>query len=680
MRARQTPSRGPLSAGSARRARAALCACLCLLALAACAAAQQPAAAPQPQVSRLGDYKGYSRPVYSEWQRASLYVKMRDGVRLAVDLFRPAVNGQPVEEPLPVIWTYDRYHRATLQGGRLVTQLDQEPWLKTMLSHGYVVGVADVRGTGASFGTWEGPFTPAEAQDGYDLTEWFAAQPWSNKRVGMFGRSYPGITQYLTAAMAPPHLKAIFPEMAMFDLYSFAYNGGVFSRNFASNWNRMVSKLDTETLAAPVDDDRDGALLREAVAGHVANANVYETFAALPFRDSRGDAESVYARLSPARFLKEVGRSRVAIYHLSGWNDVWPRDVFLWFGNLDNPQKLLVGPWSHGTSFGLNLAEERLRWFDFWLKGVDNRVMSEPPIHYFTTGAARGQEWAAAEAWPPKESRPATYYFRGGAPGQTPAPKSGLLSPGTPAEPSAADSYTADYAATSGVTSRWANAFGAEFGYPDMAPNDARGMAYTSPPLEAPLEVTGHPVVHLWVSAAAKDADFFVYLEEVNGAGVSRYVTEGALRASHRAVAKPPYNYLGLPYHPSTQREAVELTGEPAELALDLLPTSYIFEAGNRIRVTVVNADKDNFETPALSPPPVINIHRDAAHASRIVLPVIQNTARAAVRSPAPPQPQTPAAEGDSDAPPYTTWAGVAAALALFLVLFFSARKSRRWM
>src|SRR5918912_4294797 len=147
-------------------------------------------------VSRPGDYAGYSRPVYGEWVRASEYITVRDGTKLAADIFRPARHGQPVDDPLPVVWTYDRYHRADLKKGQLYTQLEQEPWLTTVLKHGYVIGVIDVRGTGASFGVWREPFTEKEAEDGYDITEWFAAQPWCNKRVGMYGRSYLGITQY----------------------------------------------------------------------------------------------------------------------------------------------------------------------------------------------------------------------------------------------------------------------------------------------------------------------------------------------------------------------------------------------------------------------------------------------------------------------------------------------------
>ena len=135
--------------------------------------------------------------------------------------------------------------------------------------------------------------------------------------------------------------------------------------------------------------------------------------------------------------------------------------------------------------------------------------------------------------------------------------------------------------------------------------------------------MTGHPIVHLWVSSTAEDGDFFVYLEEVDGQGVSHYITEGTLRASHRAVSEAPFAYLGLPYHRSFQEDVAPLPQEPVELVLDLHPTSNLFDAGHRIRVTVTCADHDNALTPVLEPAPTVTIYRNTDYPSRIVLPVI---------------------------------------------------------
>jgi putative CocE/NonD family hydrolase len=189
-----------------------------VLALALAVPLIAPAAAQDTEkISRPGVYEGYSEPIYDGWSRTSQYITVRDGTRLAVDIFRPTQHGVVVDDPLPVIWTQHRYHRANVDSqGRVVSLVDQVPGLQMVIRYGYVVGVADVRGGGASFGTRRGEFSPEETWDSYDLTEWFAAQPWCSGNVGMFGLSYLAITQYMAASTKPPHLKAIFPMMAVF--------------------------------------------------------------------------------------------------------------------------------------------------------------------------------------------------------------------------------------------------------------------------------------------------------------------------------------------------------------------------------------------------------------------------------------------------------------------------------
>ncbi len=580
---------------------------------------------PESKVSKPGEYSGFSRPVYKDWTRISQYVAVRDGTKLAVDIFRPVQNGQPVEEPLPVIWTYDRYHRADLKKGKLVTQLDQEPWLRTMLQYGYVVGVVDARGSGASFGDVQEPFGIKEANDGYDITEWFAAQSWCSQRVGMFGRSYLGITQYLTAATAPPHLRAIFPEMALFDLYSFMYAGGVFRSDFADKWGRLVKQLDTANLAPPVDSDSDGQMLKQAIAMHEANRNVPAVFQPLPFRDSVDPqtGSRIYQTNSPSQNLERVKKSGVAIYHMAGWHDLWPRDALLWYSNLNNPQKIIIGPWSHDDSRGFNLAAEHLRWYDYWLKGIDNGIMNEPPIQYYTMGAGSGHEWRSASKWPVPQATQTKYFFGNGKSASVASANDGTLGISQPAETAGQDDYTLNYTTTSGTTTRWSNGYGQPFGYGNMLPNDQKGLTYTTPRLTENIEVTGHPVAHLWVTTKAKDADFFVYLEEIDEFGGSQYITEGTLRASHRALSTPTFNNLSLPYHRSNMKDSVPIGDKPVELVFDLHPTSNIFNAGNRIRITITGSDRDNTSTPEQTPSPVVSILRNSAFASYVTLPLV---------------------------------------------------------
>jgi putative CocE/NonD family hydrolase len=585
-------------------------------------------AADESRVSKFGEYSGYSKALYDGWVRTSQYVTVRDGTKLAVDIVHPATNGKATTDRLPVIWTHTRYQRSNARDGKLNTIVDRSPLLQLLLHHGYVVAVVDVRGSGASFGTWDGSFSPKETRDAYDLTEWFAAQPWSTGQIGMFGGSYLGATQYMAASQAPPHLKAIFPQKAPCDRYALLYPGGIFRNDFSNAWGKNVKELDTHLRASRVDEDQTGALLEAAVKEHQGNRGALEMTIDSPFRDSLDPKTKEPTWLGRSTFghLDEIKKSKIAIYHLGGWFDIASRDTVVAYDNLDNPQKMVIGPWTHMQDHELDFGAEHLRWFDYWLKGVDNGVMKETPIHYYTLGNPKAPGWRATAQWPLRNQQPTAYYLHAGPTKSIKSANDGGLAPVPPAEPAASDAYTVDYTTTSGRPSRWSSGYGLggkEFNYSYMKPLDEKGLTYSTEPLAADLEVTGHPVTHLWVSSTAKDGDFFAYLEDVDPSGVSHYVTEGCLRASNRALHNAPYQYLGLPYHRCYAADAVPLPGEPVELVFDLQPTSILFHKGHRIRLTIACADKDNTLTPELTPAPKVEVHRGKKRASYVVLPVI---------------------------------------------------------
>ncbi len=581
-------------------------------------AASQPINTPEERLSQPGKYEGYSQPLYDGRVSSSQYITMRDGTKLAALILRPAQDGKTVSTPLPVIWTHSRYHREGIFNW---------PYLQTLLKYGYVLVSVDIRGTGASFGTYQGLFSPEETRDAYDITEWLAVQPWSDGNIGMFGRSYWGITQFMAASTAPPHLKAIFPEMAEFDHYSFVYPGGVFHNDFFRQWGNMVNKLDADGSA--VNEDTDRTMLQEALKEHAANLDVFDTYSPLPYRDSVSALSGTqpYTLNNPASYLKEIRSSGIPVYHWGGWYDMFPKDAFLWYSNLTSPQKIVIGPWAHPELGHLDLAIEIVRWYDYWLKGIDNGVMSEAPIYYYTMGDGKNSGWHSAWQWPLPNQKLTNYYFDGPKSGSVKSVNDGSLSLDLPVTTTGVDEYLVDYSTTSGTATRWTA------GYDVMSPvypntmmfNDEKGLTYTTPPLPAEVEVTGHPVVHLWVTSSAKDGDFFVYLEDISEAHYSKYVTEGNLRASHRAISTAPFENLGLPYHRSYAEDIADLPDQPVELVFDLIPTSYIFDAGHRIRVTITCADKDTALTPQLDPPPTVHLYRETDHASYIVLPIIPN-------------------------------------------------------
>jgi putative CocE/NonD family hydrolase len=580
------------------------------------------------KISLFGEYKGYSEAPYDSYVRSSQYLTMRDGIKIAIDILRPTKDGKVAEEPLPVIWTHTRYRRAVIREGKVRSRADE-----SMIKRGYILAVADVRGSGASFGSWQGIWTKEESQDAYEITEWLAAQPWCDGNIGMTGGSYLGITQLMAAGTNPPHLKAIFPAVALFDVYPVGFHGGVFYDDLIRHWSELTRIMDTESVAAPVDGDEDQTLLKEAVKEHLSSRSLLEIISPLRFRNSRDDVTGIlpYYEWHPAAFVKEINQSRVPIYLWCGWFDSFTKDGFLMYRNFKNPRKMAIGASSHSPrdpeitrqTYAV-AAVEQLRWFDYWLKGIDNGIMDEPPIMYHVMKSPKNNEWRSARQWPLPNEMPTRYFFHAGLSGSVRSTNDGKLTPEMPQPASGKDDYTVDYTTTTGEATRWDNAVGGEFEYPDMTQNDEKALTYTTDVLAEDVEVTGHPVVHLWISSTASDGDFFVYLEEVDAEGRSHYISEGTLKASHRALNQPYYDNLGLPFHRSHEEDIAELIpGEPVELAFDLQPTSNVFNAGNRIRITLTCADKDNASTPRLTPPPTVSVYREAGHASCIILPVI---------------------------------------------------------
>ncbi|MDP2915080.1 MAG: CocE/NonD family hydrolase, partial [Candidatus Aminicenantes bacterium] len=293
----------------------------------AAAPAAVDTAAGQTRVSKFGQYEGFSEAKYDSWIRTSQYLTMRDGVKLAIDIIRPAVKGKMADEPLPVVWTHNRYRRAFTIQGRLICIADSSD-IRNLLKHGYIAASADCRGSGASFGKVVGIWTPEETQDAYEITEWLAKQPWSDGKVGMFGGSYLGVTQLMAASKKPPHLKAIFPAVPLFDMYSVGAQGGIFKEDFVRTWSELTRRFDLEEIAAPVDGDKDGVLLKKAIEEHKGNRSLIAAMSPLKFRNSRDELTGAMPNLAwqPASYVKEINESGIPMYLWSGWYDAFTRD------------------------------------------------------------------------------------------------------------------------------------------------------------------------------------------------------------------------------------------------------------------------------------------------------------------------------------------------------------------
>ena len=560
------------------------------------------AAAPAttPKVSRPGEYSGFTAARYDGYQLTSRYVTVRDGTRLAIDIFLPTRAGKQAPGKLPVVWMHTPYNRRTTNNG--LTAANYPGKALQLVQYGYVVAVADFRGLYASYGGNagynRGEWQDAARFDAYDVTEWLARQAWSNGKIGMWGCSATGGSQMQALSTAPPSLKAIFPMSCEWDVYAFVAAGGITPHGAPTMMMRGGSHEERDRSAVAVDGDSDGKLLQLAVAEHAHNL---ETAGIVPFRDSHSDefGSQWWLKSSPHTYAETINRSGIAVYAAVNWAEGFTgHGPAYTFNNLRTPKKLILGPGKHCdwasvlTDTGFDIVTEERRFFDFWLRGIDNGVMDEPAVTYYTYNEPAGQAWKTSKVWPVPATRTAFYLGNG------------TLKMEAPTETDGATSMQVSY--DSDAEAFWSS-----------------GMKFVTEPLARDTEVTGHATARLWLSSTASDADIVARIDDVAPDGTHHYVgVEGRLRASLRETGKAPYETMGLPWHPFTEASARPLVaGIPVEAEFEFLPTSYVYKAGHRIRLTLQFADGRS--TTKVEPAPRITVLSRPGSVSQVELPIV---------------------------------------------------------
>ncbi len=600
---------------------------------------------------------------------SSRYLTMRDGVKIAIDLYLP--RGLEPGATIPAIVHQTRYCRSVRP--RRIPRLflgeafDHRGVYARMrarfVPRGYAWIDVDVRGSGASFGKHIASWSPDEIRDGAEIVDWIVGQPWSNGKVGSLGTSYDGTAAEMLLLNGHPAVKAVAPQFALFDVFTdVAFPGGIRLDWFLGRWAQVNDALDRSALhevggllawlavdgVQPVQGDEDGAQRGAALREHADNFDVDavtrdivyrdDVVAADPFRQpgvvpaaTPADPSGTIGYISPHNYLAALEASHAAVYSYSGWFDAaYANAAIKRHLTLHNPaNRLLLGPWNHGGRLNVSPAGpgptafdhdgELLRFFDHHLLGLDTGIQEDKPVRYYTMGEER---WKGADTWPVPGTSITTFYLA----------DADQLALAQPQGAGGRDRYEVDYSAGSGTHSRWRSLidYKSPVKYPDRAEQDRKLKVYTSAPLEEAMEVTGHPLVRLFVSSSASDGGFFVYLEDLDERGRIVHVTEGLLRAAQRklSVDPPPYRSVS-PYRTHKRADAAPLVpGEVVELVIDLLPTSYLFARGHRIRVAIAGADRDHF---AIFPelPPTVEIHRTPALPSALALPVVPRAAAA---------------------------------------------------
>lgn len=553
-------------------------------------------------------------PSYDDVQRSSVHVPAADGTRLAIDVYRPMRDGKVETKPLPVIFQFTPYNRATrLPDGTV------QPYAKFPLglaAYGYVLAIADVRGKGASFGVRSGPADANELGDAATLVEWLGKQPWSSGTLGVNGCSYNGSTA-LQAARAPSgYVKAVFVGSSMFDQYGAFAPGGIASRG-------LLDDVVPAERVVGVDADGDGSLKAQALAAQRGNTDTGKFFAASPYRDDvnfyTGTRWWIDASLYP--HVKGLRRD-IAFYFHAGYFDAYGTQTLLQYLNLPNPKRLLYGAASHCESPNVDLDRERLRFFDHWLKGEQNGIMQEPPVRVEIKRARDGSEWRALPAWPGDAVR-SRYYLSP----QAPPPMRGAR--GGPA-PWFDGSLQASLPAPGQPEVRLAN-------LPDVAPIvlygytvagvEAHSASYTLPAQALGREIVGRPSARIWIRSPAPDADLYAYLVAVHRRGGGEVIATSVLRASHRKTGTAPYDTGGVPWHTHLRADARPLPpGAPVALDLAFSATAYALQPGDLLRLAITTRNPRGGGGQA---PPEVSIVSDAGHPSWIEVPDVDTRDRA---------------------------------------------------
>jgi len=614
----------------------------CFLALAASAAADAPSA------HDFGGYPGYEGPDYKGYSTESRYVPAQDGTRLAIDVHLPKTLAPGTK--IPTVMKVTRYWRSWWLRWPM-RALDKNEFVGFFTSNGYAVVIMDVRGTGASFGTWPMAYTLQEALDsGRDVVQWIVEQPWSNGKVGAQGISYPGNAAAMLPIANHPAVKAVVPRFIEFDEYTdLPFPGGICNAEFIRLWHEGNWALDTNDTrklveldgggcfarwalkgVKPVDGRHRRKLLRAAIAEHAGNGNLVALADSMTYRDDSveghdGDVDSISLHLH----REAVERSGAAYFLWGSWCDAGTANAVLHhFFTYSNPQRAVIGAWSHGARRDADPFKatdtplwpswkdqmlDCLRFLDEHLKGADTGIMSEKLLHYYTMGE---DAWKTTSTWPPEGMHTQRWFMREGQ----------ALSQTAPSEENGADDYAVDFTATSGTTNRWYTQLGGQdVVYDQRQEQLAKTLSYRSEALTEAMEITGHPIVTLQVRSTHEDGAFYVYLDAEAPDGSIVYITDGQLRALHRKVSadKPPY-CTWVPQHSFRKADGAPLIpGEVAELTFGLLPTSALIPQGYRLRVSVAGHDADNFVRHPAEGAPVITLERNTAYASCIDLPVI---------------------------------------------------------
>ena len=552
----------------------------------------------------------------------NVYAAMRDGVKIALDIYQPAHG----KGPWPAILAYSPFQKE---------RFFESPKPAFYCPHGYVCVQAAERGSGFNEGKFEFHGSMA-AQDGYDLVEWIAGQPWCNGNVAMMGASGYGVMEWLTGPLNPPHLKALVVLATTDNYRGLCYPGGVLRKSFVLN---LVSGLTQAAIwPGPIPGKEPPMNIIAEILSHPEDG---------PFWWEHGGSWTRIDQIkAPVLNIMNTPNRLHSVYHLRSYADI------------KSPKKLIITPWTNEnyqpwifetTAFN----QYMLRWLDYWLKDIDTGIMDEQEVAIYDNGTGK---WRYEDEYPLKRTRWERYYLHG----RTAATDScGLISPTPPAADEKVDTYD-------NVSLNTAMLYA--YGIAPLTPTQQHYVAYLSPPLEQDIRVWGPVSFTLYASTTEEvtsDLSFFVKMgemvpngvplnpvtgkpetkPEVNDPWTPREVqlwTWGSLKAKFRDLDESK-SRPGMPWHPfQNPRELRPAT--VYEFQIELQPVFKTFRKGCRIWLKIASDDalystldssSRYVETPLSPENSRISIFHDARYPSHLFLPVMPDThKRAPVKPP----------------------------------------------
>ena len=513
----------------------------------------------------------------------NVYVTMRDGIRIAVDIYRPQAPGR-----YPCLLSMSPYFKEIQHWPPLLSHSIEAGATHFFVPKGYVHVIVQVRGSGLSQGRYNW-YDSTEQQDGYELVEWAAQQSWCNSNVGMIGDSYFGRIQYLVAALKPPHLKCIAPFDAGADDYRDARNqGGLLNTQWLGMWG--IDLLRQCMWPGPIE-------------GKLPPADLFID------RISNPDDGPYYWERSGWTKIDDI---EVPVLNLVvGHSPTHSRGQLWVHPKIKSPKKLVVVPAASPLAnvFFLksrSLNELLLKWLDYWLKGIDTGIMDEPPVAIYNNATRR---WRYENEYPLGRTQWTKFYLRSNPDGATASePPYGLISTQGPQE-ERPDSYTTP------------DSLEAIYARKPV-------IAYASAPLQNDVRTWGPLSVALFASTTARDTAWFVKLGDVAPDGKINLLSNGVLKASYRAI-EHTRSGPGQPFG-TFQNPTLPEPNKVHEYLIEMIPVFHTFMKGHKIWLQIASDDFDyqdrlhTIYTVEMLPVPAVNsIYHDSARPSHIHLPVV---------------------------------------------------------